>query len=363
MMKTRIRIGLVVSFLTLVVSFSASAAVRKEVRIPDIAGYRTLKCDFHMHTVFSDGNVWPTVRVDEAWREGLDAIAISDHIEYQPHKDDIPTKHHRPFEIAAPRAKDLNILLIRACEITRDTPPGHYNALFVKDVAALDIKDFLTQIKAANDQGAFVFWNHPGWKQSKPTESYWFDIHKTLVDQKLIQGIEPFNGGQYYKDAHAWAGQYNLTLIGNSDTHAPMDPPIENHAKHRTMTLVFAKDRSVDAIQEALKSGRTAVWALNQIAGKEEFLKPLFEASVEFMPVHHRSGTTAILEIRNKSDVPFELGRKGSAKPLVLEPNSTTILKPTINKETGKAELNYEVTNLLIEPDKGLPITVTISAP
>jgi len=69
---------------------SASAAVRKEIRIPDIAGYRTLKCDFHMHTVFSDGNVWPTVRVDEAWREGLDAIAITDHVEYHPHKEDIP---------------------------------------------------------------------------------------------------------------------------------------------------------------------------------------------------------------------------------------------------------------------------------
>ena len=26
-----------------------------------------------MHTVFSDGVVWPSVRVEEAWREGLDA--------------------------------------------------------------------------------------------------------------------------------------------------------------------------------------------------------------------------------------------------------------------------------------------------
>lgn len=53
---------------------------RNEIRIPNILGYITLKCDFHMHTVFSDGKVWPTVRVDEAWREGLDAIALTDHI-------------------------------------------------------------------------------------------------------------------------------------------------------------------------------------------------------------------------------------------------------------------------------------------
>ena len=49
------------------------ADVRGEIRFPDILGYKTLNCDFHMHTVFSDGSVWPTVRVDEAWREGLTA--------------------------------------------------------------------------------------------------------------------------------------------------------------------------------------------------------------------------------------------------------------------------------------------------
>jgi len=37
-------------------------------QIPDIPGYYTIKCDLHMHTVFSDGKVWPTVRVDAAIR-------------------------------------------------------------------------------------------------------------------------------------------------------------------------------------------------------------------------------------------------------------------------------------------------------
>ncbi len=59
---------------------------RQEILIPNIPGYITLKCDFHMHTVFSDGVVWPTVRVSEAWEDGLDAIAITDHIEGHPRK-------------------------------------------------------------------------------------------------------------------------------------------------------------------------------------------------------------------------------------------------------------------------------------
>jgi len=52
--------------------------VRKDMRFPNILDYKTLKCDFHIHTVFSDGNVWPTIRVDEAWMKGFDAISITD---------------------------------------------------------------------------------------------------------------------------------------------------------------------------------------------------------------------------------------------------------------------------------------------
>ncbi len=57
-----------------------------------------------MHTVFSDGNVWPSVRVAEAWQEGLDVIAITDHMEYHPHADDIPVQFGRAYEIAKPSA-------------------------------------------------------------------------------------------------------------------------------------------------------------------------------------------------------------------------------------------------------------------
>ena len=108
-MKLKVN-SLVVITCLLLVAFTTAQAKHK-INIPDILGYKTLKCDFHMHTVFSDGTVWPTVRVDEAEREGLDAIAITDHVEYQPKKKDIPTNHNRPYEIALGRAKEKNILI------------------------------------------------------------------------------------------------------------------------------------------------------------------------------------------------------------------------------------------------------------
>ena len=39
---------------------------RNEINIPGFDDYRVLKCDFHTHTVFSDGLVWPDGRIYEA---------------------------------------------------------------------------------------------------------------------------------------------------------------------------------------------------------------------------------------------------------------------------------------------------------
>ena len=103
----------------------------------DVPGFVTLKGDFHIHTVFSDGLVWPTVRADEAWREGLDVISITDHLEYQPHKADVSTNFNRSYELARGHGTDLDLLVVRGSEITRKMPPGHLNAIFLTNSASL----------------------------------------------------------------------------------------------------------------------------------------------------------------------------------------------------------------------------------
>src|SRR5690554_4127748 len=136
------------------------------VQIPDVNGYVVLKCDFHMHTVFTDGHVWPNVRVQEAWKEGLDAISYTEHVEHTPHKDDVKPSNLRSYELAKNLAAENNILLIKGTEVTRNTPPGHFNALYIQDdknlVADRDSKLDEKAIQAVVDQNAFIFWNHPG---------------------------------------------------------------------------------------------------------------------------------------------------------------------------------------------------------
>ncbi|MCX8010249.1 MAG: PHP domain-containing protein, partial [Ignavibacteria bacterium] len=161
-MPLRRNLTILLSLLSLSVIHSQTI-FRTEINFPDILGYKTLKCDFHMHTVFSDGLVWPTFRVEEAWHEGLDAIAITDHIEYQPKKDYIPTNHNASFDIAKSKADELGIVLIKGVEITRRMPPGHLNAIFVQDASKLVNDDWKVVVNEAKRQGAIINWNHPGW--------------------------------------------------------------------------------------------------------------------------------------------------------------------------------------------------------
>jgi len=157
------------------------AQQRSEINIPDIPGYVTLKCDFHMHTLFSDGIVWPTTRVEEAWREGLDVIAITEHIESKPSQGEIAKNLNRSYELALPTARKFNIILIKGGEITRQMPPGHFNAIFLKDIELLDTKNFTDAFQQAMTQEAFLFWNHPG--------DMWYSLHTEFYEKGWMHGI------------------------------------------------------------------------------------------------------------------------------------------------------------------------------
>jgi hypothetical protein len=338
------------------------AEVRDEIAFPDVDGYRTLKCDFHMHTVFSDGQVWPTVRVDEAYREGLDAIAITDHIEYQPHAADIPTNHNRPYEIAKDLAARRNIILIRGTEITRDTPPGHFNAIFLKDVDPLDTPEFYDVFEAAAEQGAFVFWNHPGWQGRE--KGKWGEWQQTLYERKWLHGIEICNGNVWYDDGTTYAFDKNLICIGTSDVHPPMPTKAWTPEEHRTLTLVFAREKTYESLKEAVFAGRTAVWWKNQVIGYEPQLRQLFNACVEIEPAHVVNDRSQWVEIRNHSELDITLTRSGKVgrSSIVLPARKTTLVHMPVTPEQAAAGLAYRATNFKTGLKSMLEVNLRIPA-
>jgi hypothetical protein len=346
---------------------------RTIISIPDVNGYIVLKCDFHMHTVFSDGSVWPVIRLQEAWEEGLDAISITDHIEYNPHKNEVnTTDNNQPYELIKNDAVKSNIILIKGAEITRNTPPGHFNALFISDASGYirnpaKEEDKEAILKAVS-QDAFIFWNHPGWKPNIEGSYEWIEFVNDLYKEKTIHGIEVFNGFGFHMKALDWCVDKGLTVMGSSDSHGLIKSTydIDEDYVHRTMTLILAKDRSAASIREALHDGRTIAWASKYLAGKEDNVRNLVNACVKIMPSHYSDNMsnnpgTALkyYEIKNLSDLYFELELKAgntANKKIILYPGSSQL----ISASGGQSSLTYEVVTAFVRSDKHLVIDFSL---
>jgi predicted metal-dependent phosphoesterase TrpH/uncharacterized protein YaiE (UPF0345 family) len=287
---------------------SHSHSAKRAFDFPDIPGYKTLKTDFHQHTVFSDGKVWPSIRVMEALRDNLDVISLTEHIEYQPHADDIPhPDRNRAYEIALSEAKNHDLLIANGSEITRDKPVGHNNAIFVTDANKLVADDPKVPFAEAKKQGAFVFWNHPAWFPQSPTGNPIFsDFQAERVKNGELHGIEVINEYDYAEESLALALEHNLTIMGTSDIHGLIDWHYTEKGHERPITLVFAKERHLEGVKEALIAGRTVATFNNLFVGRNEYLKPLLEACISVVSAKYRKNTS-ILELRLKNNSSSDL--------------------------------------------------------
>jgi len=350
----------------------AQTRTRTELSFPDLPGFLTLRCDFHMHTVFSDGNVWPTIRAEEAWRDGLDAIAMTDHVEYAPHKNEIPVNYARPYEIAHAQGQSLGVIVIRGGELTRGEPPGHLNALFLTNVAAVNRTNDTEAVKAAFEQGAFLFWNHPGWKQAS-RKSVWYAAQEEFFTQGWLRGIEIVNGKEYDPIAHQWCLDKKLTILGNSDIHDPVGfHYAAKPGEWRPMTLVFAKAHTPEAIREALFARRTAVFSNDRLIGETQFVEPLFQESIEIInpKIRIRGKGRVLVQIRNKSPMNFEL-HFDSKPPELIVPGQLLLVAGKVSllevragsgRASGEQEVIVpcKVQNALVSPDQVLDTTLRL---
>ena len=365
----------------------------RKIFFPDIDGYKTLLTDFHQHTVFSDGSVWPTIRVEEAIKDGLDAISLTEHLEYQPYSKDIPNPdRNRAYNIAKRFAENKNksldrkLIVINGQEITRSMPPGHINAIFLNDAnKLLHPKDSIKGILAANKQDAFVFWNHPAWPAQRSDGIAKLDeFHKYLIEKKLLHGMEVVNELYYSEEALRLALENDLTIMGTSDIHGLIDwlfkVPDDNESSngtlpgHRPVTIVFSKDKSEDGIKDALFAGRTAVFYNELLIGKEEYINQLVKKSLtidnigdlELGYLEDGKSTIKNVRLKNISDAPFLLKNlseytfETSSDIINIKPNSTHTLSIKTRGKPFK-ELNFEVLNAIIGPKKYLKLKMPIS--
>ena len=146
----------------------------------------------------------------------------------------------------------------------------------------------------------------------------------------------------------------NLTVLANSDMHGVVSEEYPNQT-NRPMTIVFARERTHDAIKEALFAGRTLAYFNDMIAGREEFARPFFYQCISIGKTYYTSEKNKYFEIRNNSDIPFilENGIPGTPQSVTLKANSITRMEVS-NKVT--APLTYDVKNVITGENEVLKI-------
>ena len=378
----------------------------RTISFPDTKDYLTISSDLHTHSVFSDGHVWPNIRVAEAEKDSIDVLAITEHLEYQPHTNFIPNEDRNAAYLEAKKASEgTDLIVIAGSEITREMPPGHMNAIFIRDANKLfniDLpkndkeKEILNKkiremqwgaepaikehyilgnmwpaekaVEAANQQGAFLFWNHPDWYRQAPDGIARLQpMHRKMINKGYLHGIEVVNGSTYSEEAFRIAIENNLALIGTSDVHDLIEwDYLTRVGEHRPVTLIFAKDRSKESIKEALFQRRTVVWFKEILIGKEDNLLPLLESIISIESVGYDKGTQILnVIIKNNSSAKLQLKNQSrftfldSTNLIDLPGNDKIKLRIKTLKKLDNLQLEFEVLNALITPSKNPKVMVS----
>lgn len=327
---------------------------RVEFSVPSVDGYTAYKADLHTHTIYSDGAVTMAERVREAWYDGVDVMAVTEHLEYRPREtmmveylakympantkakdnsfvsknrpesgDAIMVDLNYPVKDALKCAKAFPITIIPGIEITRKEEGwySHFNALFTTDNNAIYDPDALQSLRNAKAQNALILHNHPGWRH--------LDLELTSFEKKaykagVIDGIEIMNGVEFYPRAIDRAFKYNLFVSSNTDVHAGTERYSKTGA-FRNLTIIFAKDRSLASIREALEAHRTLAYSFGTLAGSEELLRKVFEGAVKIADAGEDSKGEKQIILTNNSSLEWLIAREGKRMD-ILKPHSSILI-------------------------------------
>lgn len=348
---------------------------RREIVIPQVNGYNVYKADLHTHTVFSDAQVLPAYRVTEAWRDGLDVMAVTEHIEYRPYEDtfleylekyrskkyDTAVNNHLaegngltkdgimvdlnyPVKESVKAAEKTDILIIPGTEITRNgSKVGHFNALFTTDNNLIYDQDPVQAIRNAKLQGALVLHNHPGWTREDiaftPTE-------EIAYAEGLIDGVEVMNAAEFYPGIIDRVQERGLFISANTDIHTSTAEEYNQTGALRPMTLILAKEKTLGAIREALVNDRTIAYGYNTLCGQEQLLKDFFKAGVTAR-VLRKDSNKIYLALTNMTSVPYTIRQVGHNQKR-LDPFCTI----TMSCPSGSTSISLEVLNMFYSADR-----------
>ena len=367
---------------------------RTEIILPQVCGYNCYKADLHVHTIYSDGELTPRQRVREAWYDGLDILAITDHLEarnyekymlkaHAPHNPD--GKAHKYHHAGSVRLMkdgtdpgircDLNatfaeaeeyvkkegypITLIKGCEISRKPQTqGHFGALFIKDIQGIYDIDTKKTFRNVHKQGGIVIHNHPAYRRETTDKSEW---QEEVYKEKLIDGVEIVNGTNFYPKMIRRCVEENLIMISATDAHRPTSGQFKDYGFFRTMTIILAKNQSEKAIKDALLKRRTIAYSGGELMGEEKWLTELVKASVscQDLGVSKKKGLEyQKFVLINKSSLTYKL-RWGKAAYCELGPFKSAVVELRAKDGNARAP-KFTVDNMWMMDYKHPSVTLEV---
>jgi hypothetical protein len=283
--------------------------------------------DLHMHSEHSDGNCASKsgekrvpcplfLTLAAAADRGLDFIAFTDH----------NTNSHVK-ELTALQPYFDKLLLIPGMELT--TFQGHANAFNLREpvdfrVSSTEVPDWNALLTAAKKKGALVSINHPRVPTGEACMGCGWSPNPA-ADLSLVQAVEVVNGNDVESPVTGipfWQQQlqngHRLTAIGGSDTHdvtSKNGSPPPGRIGVPT-TVVYAKELSIEAIMEGIRSGNVFVDAAGSRDRKLE-LSASYQQSIVAMggrlAVPARESVTFTARIEQMTGGTVEVIRDGKA--------------------------------------------------
>lgn len=355
------------------ITFVQNAGRRTEIILPKVNGLNIYKADLHAHSIYSDANLTPAQRVQEAWFDGLDIFALTDHVEYRRHERNmlnflkgynggeakkavnynvirkaateqgILADLNLPTQLTQKAAKGYGegLLIIPGCEITREPKTiGHFNALFTTDNNAIYDTDPLQSLRNAKKQGALITQNHPGWSRKSCDIT---EFEQKAFDEGLIDGVEIMNGFWFYPKAMRRCVEKDLYMLGCTDVHG-VTSTYKANGHFRTMTFVFAKENSLKAVRKALEKGMTLAYSSGNIAGRADLLQDLFKASVSYKYLSSNSKGKVTYALTNSTSIHYSL--RFGKKTFEVPPFETVIINISGDKDGNPKDFSCYVMNM-----------------
>ncbi|MFC6732453.1 MULTISPECIES: PHP domain-containing protein [unclassified Haladaptatus] len=196
-----------------------------------------LSVELHTHSALSfDGRDPVDLLLEQAAAVGLDALAITDHDELDASLE------------AARKAPDYGLVGIPGMEVT--SAAGHVLAFGIQEKIPA-YRPFDETLDRIREQGGLAVVPHPFQKSRSGVAP-----HITMDQLASADAIEVYNSrlltGRANRKAERFARARGLPMTAGSDAHI-------SEMVGQAVTEIDADDRSVEAILDAIREGRTSV--------------------------------------------------------------------------------------------------------